>query len=170
MGFTTDDGYIIKQVFVWPNNESNIKSNFSTVNLRYFLKNNLKWDWIDNSNITPIFKEDVIEIQDTNNPQNNSAIIIQRSENKAVLRQQGRKVREFSINSNDHFLSIEAKTDRKSIDSMEISFIAGCKAHLLDFLNKLRTQITKYNPSFDILSKDEKFKKTLKYLEKESKL
>jgi hypothetical protein len=130
----------------------------------------LKWNWIDNANITPKFDDHIIEIQDSNNPQNNSTIIIQRSQNKAVLRQQGKKIKEFSINSNDKFLSIEAKTDRKHIESMEISFIAGCKEHLFDFLNKLRTQITIHNPSFDILSKDENFKKALKYLESESKI
>src|SRR6476661_9283781 len=31
MGFATDDGYIIEQVFIWPNNDWNIQSNFSTV-------------------------------------------------------------------------------------------------------------------------------------------
>ena len=103
-------------------------------------------------------------------PENKCRISIHKVGGKAVLRQGGRNICEFSISPNDSFLSIEAKTDRKSIDLMETSLFYRCKEHLLVLLTNLRTQITKHNPSFDVLSIDGKFKKALEYLDRESKL
>lgn len=171
MVFTTPDGYLIEQVFVWYNDPNyNLNSNFSTVNLRNFLKRTLNWSWIDRARITPKVNENTIEILDTSKPENKYYISIHKDDQKAVLRQSGRKVYEFSISPNDSFLSIEAKSERKSIDLMEIPLYYKCMEHLLTFLTNLRTQITKYNPSFDILSKDEYFKNALEYLDRESKL
>jgi hypothetical protein len=169
--FTTTDGYIVEQVFIWPNRLSKDSTvNFSDVNLRNFLKTYLKWDWIKDAKIIPKFDENRIDIIYPPDSLKNSYISIVQGENKAVLRQQWKEIHKFSIEPNESFLSIEMKTDRKRIDSLEIPFILGCKEHLLTFLTKLRTQITRYNPSFDILSNDENFKKALEYADKETKL
>ncbi len=107
----------------------------------------------------------MIEILDTSNPKNKSYISIHKDDRKAVLRQGGKNIYEFSSSPNDSFLSIETETDRKSIDIMETPLFHRCKENLLVLLTNLRTQITKYNPSYDVLSKDEKFKKALDYLD-----
>jgi hypothetical protein len=170
MAFTTPDGYLIEQVFVWPTNSKGPRLDFSSVNLRYFLKRTLKWDWINDARITPRFNDNVVDITCPPNPQKTSTISIRRDTNKAVLRQQGQKMYEFSINPNDLFLSIEAKTDRTGIDFMETPFVNRCKELLIAFLTRLRTQITRHNPSFDILDKDEVFKKALNFVDRETKL
>jgi len=171
LNFTTKDGFLNEQVFVWYINPSNnLTSNFSTVNLRHFLRQDLGWNWIDKARITTNVDEHRIEILDTSNPQNKPYISIHKDDRKAVLRLNGKKLYQFSIDPNDSFLSIEAKTDRKSIDFMETSFFYRCKEHLLTFLTKLRTQVTPYNQSFDILSKDENFRKALGYLDNETRL
>ncbi len=149
---------------------NNLISNFSAVNLRNFLRGTLKWPWADRAKITTKVDENIIEISDISNPKNNSHISIHKDDNKAVLRQGGIWIYEFSISSNDSFLSIETRTDRRGIDFMEMSFFHRCKEHLLVLLTNLKTQITKYNPSFDVLSKDEKFRKALEYLDNESGL
>jgi hypothetical protein len=63
MVFTTPDGYLIDQVFVWFNDPSNnLNPNFSAVNLRYFLKKAFNWTWIDKAKITTKVDENLIEI------------------------------------------------------------------------------------------------------------
>ena len=171
MAFTTPDGYRLEQVLVWYKDpSSNVTPNFCAVNLRNFLMQTFNWSWIDKAKITTNANENLIEILDTSNPENKAHISINKDDRKAVLRQGGIKLYEFSINPNDSFLSIEAKTDRKVIDCMETPLFYRCREHLLVLLTNLRTQVTKHNPSFDILSKDENFRKALKYLDRESKL
>ena len=164
MAFTTPDGHLIDQVFVWHNDPNNNRTpKFSAVNLRNFLRQTFNWSWIDKAKITTNANENLIEILETSNPENKAHISINKDDVKAVLRQGGRKLHEFSISSNDSFLSIEDKTNRTSIEFMETPLFYKCREHLLVLLTNLRTQVTTYNPSFDILSKDENFRKALEY-------
>ncbi len=70
------------------------------------------------------------------------------------------KIYEFSIHISDSLLSLGAKTDRKRIDSLELTVVDHCRTHLLVFLTKLR-EVSPYNVSFDILYQDENLKKAL---------
>ncbi len=97
-------------------------------------------------------------------------ISILKDENKAVLRQYGTKLYEFSIDPNESYLSIEAKTDIKMIDKMDILFVNCCKGHLISFLTNLRIRITQFQPHYDNLHQDENFKKALECFDKELKL
>ncbi len=168
---TTDDGYLSKQVFIWHNNPSNnYPQNFFDKNLRNYLGWTLGWDWIEDATITPKPNENIIEILDVSDTQRKLTISILKDENKAVLRQYGTKLYEFSINPDGSFLSIEAKTPRKTIDFIEMPFVYSCKEHMIGFLTKLRTQITPFQPYYGNLHEDETFKKALEYLDKESKV
>ena len=171
MCFTTDDGYLSKQVFVWHSNPSNnYPQNFFDKNLRNYLGWTLGWDWVKNATITPKPDENVIEILDVSDNQRKFTISILKDENKAVLREDGTKLYEFSINPNGSFLSIEAKTPRKIIDFIEIPFVYNCKEHMIGFLTKLRTQITSFQPYYGNLHEDENFRKALECVDMESKM
>ncbi|MEJ7641698.1 MAG: hypothetical protein WKF36_05825 [Candidatus Nitrosocosmicus sp.] len=123
-----------------------------------------KWNWIYQAQILPKIKENVIEIINPYNLKNNSRITTIRDEKKAVLRRNGIKICGFSIHVNDSVLSLGAKTDRKRIDSLELSVVDQCRTHLLVFLTKLR-EISPYNVTFDILCQDENLKKALEMME-----
>lgn len=140
--------------------------------LQIFIRNNLKWNWIDNAEIIPKINENehLIEIRDPYNPQHRSYISIHKNEKKAILRQNGIKYYEFSVTPiNNSSISIETKTNRKRIESIESIFIDNCEQHLSSFLIKLR-QMSPYISTFETLSKDEKFKKALRYLDYKSRL
>ncbi len=73
MVFTNNNGDITEQIFIWPNDlGKNPAPDFSTVNLQYFLKMVLKWDWINDAKITPKFNENIIDIIFTPDPLKNS--------------------------------------------------------------------------------------------------
>ncbi len=164
MDFTSSDGYIINQIFVFPSNSNQPLPSQSCHGLQYFLNKAFKWNWIYQAQIQPKIKENVIEIIDPYNLKNNSRITITRDEKKAVLRQSGIKICEFSIHINDSVLSLGAKTDRKRIDSLELSVVDQCRTYLLVFLTKLR-EISPYNVTFDVLYRDENLKKALEMME-----
>ncbi len=171
---TSTDGYYNIHLLDWPNSSTKIDipiSHYS--NLRYFLKKTLDWYWIDIAKIIPKVNENSIEIIDKYNPENKYNIHIIKDEKKAILRQYGKWLWEFSVIDNGSFLTMEAKTDRKSEDIINVPFVESCKRHLLNFLTSLKTNVipsSSYtNQSFETLTKDEKYQKALKYLEKELK-
>ena len=134
---TTEDGYIIKQVFFWTNNMENDLLEIQKFNLQIFIRNTLKWNWINNAEIIPKINENehLIEIRDRYNPQHRLYISIHKDEKKAVLRQNGIKYYEFSVTSiNNSSISIETKTNRKRIKSIEPLFTDNCEQHLSGFL------------------------------------
>lgn len=169
---TSSDGYYNIHLFDWPISPTKLDfpiSHYS--NLRYFLKNTLKWSWIEEAKIKPNVNENAIEITDASHPENKCYIRIMKDDKKAILRQ-GRTKCEFTVIDNDTFLTIEAKTDRKGIDIVEVPFVEICKRHLINFLTSLKTDIFQSNddyrnPVFEILSKDENYKKALRFLENE---
>ena len=94
-------------------------------------------------------------------------IFILKDEKKAVLRQNGKEIYNFSVRDEGPFLSIEAKTNTKNVDIVEISFYHKVREHLLAFLVKLRTQIPTSHPSFVVLNEDKNYMKAISYLKKE---
>ncbi len=131
-----------------------------------------KWRDEKAAKITPKEYENIIEIEEEFNARRTFYIVILKDENKAILKQRNnsQEICKFYINDCDLFWSIETKTNEKIIDFIEIQFFYRCKEHLINFLIKLRTQITSNQPYFDSLYKDENFKKALDYLDKELKL
>lgn len=136
----------------------------SYYSLQYFLNKAFKWDWIYHAQILAKIEENVIEIINPHNLKNNSRITIMMDEKKAVMRQNGIRIYEFSLHVNDSFLCLGAKTDRKRIDSLDLSVVDRCRTHLLIFLTKLR-EVSPYNVTFDILYQDENLKKALEIME-----
>ena len=65
--FTTEDGYIIKRVFLWKDNMENDLLEIQKLGLQIFIRNNLKWNWIDNAEIIPKINENehLIEIRES---------------------------------------------------------------------------------------------------------
>ncbi len=160
-----EDDSFIKQVFVWYKDPSD---NYNNPNLIANLKNFLMNISIggNNTKIVPKVDDNIIEVFDSNNSKRYSIFIL-KDEKKAVLRQNGKELFDFSVKDNGSFLSIEAKTNKKNMEIVETPFYHKIREYLLVFLLKLRIYIPSSHPSFAILEKDENFKKALKFLENE---
>jgi hypothetical protein len=162
-----------KRIFVWYDDSRNNNVNIDLADeIRFFLKTTLKWENVDSLKIETRIDNNTIEIIDANNSTRNSTITILKSENKAVLRQNGRLIHEFFVIPNDGYSSMETKSNINPIDDIKTPFLERWINHLIDFLTDLRTQILHSNllftnPTFDTLSKDERYNKALKYLKRE---
>jgi hypothetical protein len=168
----SDDGYLMKQVFVWYDNLPDTLNSGLIPNIKNFLQMTLRWDRIEDVRIIPKVNENIIDIQDMSKPQINTRIVIIRNGPKAILRQNGEDVLEFTVKNEGNFLSVFIKSDKKWFELVDLQFYYLCKEHLVNFLTKLRRDIIHSDPSyrnpiFEILSKDENYKKALEYLEKE---
>ena len=125
--------------------------------------------------IYPKNDNNVIEILDATNPSKNSTIKIFDKDRKAVFRKNRVKMFEFSVLPNKGFLAKQTKGDTKPIDEIKSPFNEMCQKHLIGFITQLRAQMPQSNsyfdnPSFETLSKDERYNKALKYLDKELNL
>ena len=97
--------------------------------------------------IIPKVYDNMIEILDSTNSKIYSIFIL-KDEKRAVIRQNGKELFKFSVKDEGSFLSIEAKTNKKNIDIVEMPFCHKFREHLLIFLLKLRTQISSLHPVF----------------------
>ncbi len=171
----SDDGYLLKQVFVWYDSLRENSNSSLIPNIKNFLQMSLGWDRIEDVRIFPKVNENIIDIQDMSKPQIKTQIVIIRNIPKAILRQNGEDVLEFAVKNEGTFLGIYVRSDRKWFEPLDFQFYHSCKERLVNFLTKLRTDIlhsncSYRNPIFEILSKDENYKKALEFLEKELKL
>jgi hypothetical protein len=165
----SEDGYIMKQIFAWYNNLQDSNDSNLIVNIKNFLRYKLKWNEIENIQITFEVDENIIEIRDGHKPQRNSTISISKENSKAIFRQNGKKLFEFKIKDEGSFLSVLFKTDKKFDELLKFEFSSKCEDHLIHFLVHLKTKIipsnrSYINPLFETLSKDEKYKNALSYL------
>jgi hypothetical protein len=155
----------IKQVFVWYKDPSD---NHNNPNLISNIKNFLTNTWIggDSPKVIPKVHDNIIEILDSTNSKIYSILIL-KDEKRAVIRQNGRELYNFSVKDEGAFLSIEAKTNKKNIDIVETPFYHKFRECLLVFLLKLKTQISSFHPSVVALNEDENYRKALRFLKKE---
>ncbi len=166
------DGYLMDRVFIW-HNDSRENSNQDLVDkIRFFLENTLKWENTGSLRINPNTHENTIEIVDVLNPLRDTKITILKSQGKAVLRQNGQRLHEFSVVPYGPLLSVESKSNRKAIDEIKLPFIERYGEQLIGFLTKLRTGLVQStslctNPTFETLSEDERYQKALEYLNRE---
>jgi hypothetical protein len=169
----SSDGYFNNQVFVWytdsrDNNNVDLESN-----IRFFLTTYLKWDNVEDSiRIESKNNDNIVEIIDAINPSRNSTINIIETDRKAILRQSGKKIFEFQAIPGDGILSIQTKSGTKPFDGINSSFLERCREHWISFLTKLRTELIHsndfvFNPTFETLSNDERYNKSVERLDKE---
>jgi len=168
----TDDGHLLHQVFVWYHDR---KTNYDhrediSRNIKNFLKVSLKWKGLKDVQINPIVEENLIRIVDRSKTDRNLRIHILKQDKKASLKWNGDIVYEFSVREEDDYLSIEAKDDSTYMDRLETIFWLSFRKIMLLFIATLKIQLTKHNPHFDSLNKDENFKKALDNLVKELKV
>ncbi len=167
------NGKLMRQVFVWHEEAGKFSEVCETleINIKNFLAIYLKWSRMDDVKVLPKLNENIIEISDKQDLERNSKIYILKDEGRAVLRQNGKKIKEFSVRKGEgQFLIVEMETDKKPLDEQELVFRLGYRNLLLNFITTLRTQITTYQPYYKNLDKDKNFKKALEYLDKEMRM
>ena len=99
----------------------------------------------------------------------NTIIKILKDEKKMIIRQEGRMIYQTPLILYAGFLSIEIIGNTKPIDEIKHLLIERYEKHLNNFLINLRTQLIQstrsyLNPTFNTLSKDWKYKKSLRDL------
>jgi hypothetical protein len=162
----------MKQVFGWYDNlRENLNSGLVS-NIKNFLQMHLGWKRIEDVRILPKVDENTIDIQDPSRPSIKTQIVILRKLSIAILIRNGETIYEFDVKNKGDFLDVSVKSDKKWFESLDFHFYHRCKECLVNFLAKLRTDIihseSSYrNPIFEILSKDENYRKALEFLEKE---
>jgi hypothetical protein len=163
----SSDGFLMTQVFVWPKSDRK-ESKDIEIKLRFFLESVLKWDNTDLLRIEVKKDENFVDIIDSKNSLNNAKLTLLERESKAVLRHQGNVLHEFHIISNQDFLYVQTRSDKKAIDEIKDVFMDKHNEHMITFLTQLRFQLLQSgqlfsNPTCEVLSKDERYKKALDY-------
>jgi hypothetical protein len=161
-------------VFIWHNDTSEDSKQDMIDKIRFFLSTTLKWENTDSLKIIPYAHGSMVEIVNVRNSLRYARITISKSQGKAVLRQKGVDIHEFSVVQHGNLLSVQSKSNRKAIDEIKSPFLDRYEERLISFLTELRTGLIQStslytNRTFDILSRDERYQKALEYLEKQLK-
>jgi hypothetical protein len=165
--------YILNRLFMWPRDSIPLSSpesiSFYADDLRNYLKITFNWEWIEKARLIPNYNQNVIDIIKPNEPDEIIRISINEKDNESILRINNTKIDEFVITTHDLFLSIDTKTRERKIDFFVNLIVNKCNEYVPTFLLNLRSQVHPNLQSYELLSKDENFKRALKDMDKISK-
>jgi hypothetical protein len=161
------NGYVTNPLFIWQNIP---KEDFDTQSLRDFLKTKFQWDWINKATIKRT--DDVIEISYS---QYHALIKMNENQTKAELVVRGKQTYEFNARSLTDKTAID--TDEFVIEGLRPFKITVSEYHVLQFLIFQQTRLLEFisslfliygsrSPAIEVLSKDEKFLRSLKKMKK----
>lgn len=159
-------GRTVNRIPIWNNIDEDNDYEDLTYKIQFSLKVVLKWDKVESLEIIPHISERMVKIR---NIPKNTIIKILKDEKKIIIREGGRMIYQAPLILYSGFLSIEIIGNTRPIDQIKHLFIERYEKHLNILLINLRTQLIQstqlyLNPTFNALSKDSKYKKSLRDL------
>lgn len=155
--YNQKNGYLTDQLFIWDNIA---KEDQDTQQLRNFLKQKFKWNWLDSAEIKKTEDRNGITIS---YELNSMLISIDKKNRKATLSFRGRKKYEFIIRKSIDQFIVEVPTIPLELHYI-LNFLISNQRHIPEFVVSLISNYAPYSlaPTFKILGQDERFTEALK--------